>query len=270
MKNIIYVALCLMTALLGYSQIILEDPSLSRNFRAEVKSLDEFAARFNGAESHPEISDDSLMNLQNIKALFDLEKVIGKDDRSQFTSYAMSFCDSIFTYNIRFSLCDSNVFALAKCKVKFENRDRPISLILVQEKTSDGYTRWGIAGVKGLVKSGIIKAKKFYNISPVEHEIHFMGLSDILNHNTHKAFGYRSLNNSIDQLNVFLTLIQTGLIEFEIVDNLEIYCMNVPGFIFIISEVLRESTNSGWLISDLFPATSEEKKQFINNLFIEQ
>lgn len=253
-----------------HAQVIIDDSSWNRNFNAEVKSLDEFAARFNGIESHPEIPVDSLSSYSNLKALFDLNTVIESENPSQFTNHVKAFCDSVLIRDIRFSLCNGSVFVLAKCKVKFEKKLHTIHLILVQEETMDGYTRWGIVGVTDLISSGIIKTSKFFNISPVEHEIHFMGLNDILNNNRHKAFGYRGLKDGIDQLSVFLTLIQSNLIDFLLVEELRILCLNVPGFIYTITEEIRETTNSGWLITDLFPATDEEKVMFINDLFLEQ
>lgn len=270
MKKVIFVIYQLVLFSICNAQIVLEDPSLTKNFISEVKSLDEFAARFNGVESHPEITNDSLANLRNLTFLFDREKIIKSHNRYDFTILAKSFCDTILSKDIKFSLLDSCVYAVANCEIKFEGLSRQIKLILRQELTPENYVRWSLTSVVGLLKAGIIKTDKLYRISPVEHEIHFMGLSDILNNNTPKAFGYRNKEHQINQLDVFLTLIQSGLITFENIDNLTFYCLSIPGFIFSIEEIIRDSENSGWLISELIPASSEDKIKFINNLTSEK
>lgn len=269
MKLLITIILYSLVSYSLYAQKIFNDDSLTKIFNAEVKSLDEFAARFNGEEFHPDITYDTLYRIRNLSALFDIEKVVRSKNKQTLTTNAIAFCDSILTNNVRFNVDNDGVYALAKCKVKFEGNIKTINLLMHQHKLDNGYVRWAIEAVSGLIKAGIVKTEKLYNISPIEHEIHFMGLDDVLNSSRNKAFGYRNQKREIDQLSVFLAFIQAGLIEFDMVTDLQFLCLDVPGFIFTIKETTRDSYNSGWLISDLIPACTEEKIKFLNNLCIE-
>ena len=253
--------------IVGISQtIIFKDPSFSAYYRAEVKSLDEFAARFNGEESHPDIQQHKFSDIANLCALFDTTQVKLYDNNGNIDPLITKFCTSVLQNNIRFSMSNTGVFALADCIIKYKTRICQIKLHLKQERMDNGYLRWGIVAVSGLNEAGIIKAKKLLNISPVEHEVHFMGLNDILNNNPQNAFGYINSTVTPDQLSVFMALTQEKLIKFDHVEQLHIYCADVDGFIFKIDEINRLSQNSGWLITELITATPQEKVEFINNL----
>lgn len=243
------------------------DNTLSENYRCMVKSVDEFMARFNGLESHPDVTADSNMLKANICALFDLNELLKKDNKEQRMQLMYAFCDSVVDNNIRLALDNGTIYAIADCMITYDARKLPVKLGLLQETTPDDYTRWGVYAVSGLEKTGIIKAQRLYNFSPVEHEINFMGLSDIFNENPADAFGYRYSTCQIDNLTAFLLLIQLGKLRIDMVESMKMICIAVPGFIFEIMERPRDSHNSGWLITKLTPATVNEKTTYLNNLF---
>lgn len=272
MTRFLFLVLLVIPFLFSQGQIVLEDPSLSRNFRAEVKSLDEFCSRFNGIETNPEVEDKVRTDILNLSRLFDYEEILfsKKHNKAEFTSNVEAFCDSVISNNITISLTDPDFYALAKCKVKFEGKTKDIRLLLKQQVSEDGLTRWSIAAVTGLIKADIVKNTSLFNISPVEHELHFMGLDDVFNNNRHLAFGYRAAEMEINQLSVFLTLLQTNLLTFVGVEDLKFYCFRVPGFVFVITEKVRDSLNSGWLITELIPASQNEKTEMLWNLYIEK
>ena len=54
---------------LAEAQVTVSKNSLDHAFARNVKSLDEFIARFNGDEFHPDVPDDSLKRITNILSL---------------------------------------------------------------------------------------------------------------------------------------------------------------------------------------------------------
>ncbi|MBD5329509.1 MAG: hypothetical protein HDS03_06470 [Bacteroides sp.] len=263
--------LCLFS-LVCRGQIVLDDPSLSRNFRAEIKSLDEFCSRFNGIETNPEVKDGNRSDILNLTRLFDYEDILfsKNNTKTDYTIKVEAFCDSVIRNNITIHLSDPDFYAFVKCKVKFEGKARDVNLLLRQEILENDYTRWCIVAVSGLVKAGIVKNPSLTNISPVEHELHFMGLDDVLNNNRTLAFGYRAAEMEINQLSVFLTLLQTNSLTFVGVEDVKFYCFRVPGFVFVVSEKVRDSLNSGWLITELLPASQDKKTEILWNLYTEK
>lgn len=276
MRNtlILYVVLmvCITNQFCNAQSFIPRDTNLERDYQTEIKSVDEFLSRFNGLEGHPDIKEDSLYFKNNIISLFDIDKFKTNDAKLNESNKNLinSFCDIVLNQDIRLEISNPGLFALLKCKVKFKNKISSVMLVMKQENTKDGFSRWYIASVSGLIKSGIINASdRLYNYSPVEHEIYFMGLDDILNQNRSKVFGYRGIYDTVNQQSIFLSLIQLGMLDLVGVDSLEFVCIDVPGFIFKISENIKESSNSGWLINELIQCDDAAKLEYINNLMNE-
>lgn len=250
------------------AQIYFPDISLSHNFQCQIKSLDEFQARFNGIESNLDILDDSLSRRNNLLALFDFDMKPNGLTTEELAKNVNSFVDSVLNKNIAFHISDAGLLAECLCRITYNGYAKKITLLFQRETTQDKQRhRWGIIGVKGLPEAGIINLKRYYTISPVEHEIHFMGLIDLFNENSSHAMGYRSQQTRIDQLSVFLTLVQTGNIKFDLVEKQIFHYIDVPGYVFTIEEITRNTTNSGWLISSLIPCSENDKLKYLDKLF---
>lgn len=265
MKGYLTSIICLMT-IFGMSAQSYLDESLSADFRAKVKSLDEFKARFNGEESKPGLEGSENQRLDNFLSLFDFD--IEKDEHGtkEFQDKMNGFIAAVLEGNNNFNIHDSGLFAVCTCRMLFDGKERKINLILQSESIDSIRYRWAIVGITGLEKAGIIKTDKRYNIDPTQHEIHFLGLHDFLNANPKNAFGYRSKYSKIDNLSVFFALIQTGNLKFDIVENQVYHYFDIPGYIFTIEELNREGNNTGWLISSLKRANDFEKTLEINKL----
>lgn len=242
------------------------DLTLSLEYASEVKSLDEFRARFNGEESKPGIKEDNDYRRENLLNLFDLNIDKGDLTKEQFINRLNNFMDSVLINNCQFKISDSNLWAECICKMKYNKQDLTLTLYLQSECYKKDRYRWTIVGVKGFEKAGIIAKNKLYPISPVQHEVHFIELQDMLNENRTHAFGYRKKGTQIDQLSVFLAWVYAGIIEFEIVEKQTFYYFDVPGYIFTINEIIRTGGNRGWLITSLEEATKEQKEIKIKKL----
>ena len=262
--SLIVCALTLYSINVG-AQAYIPDQTLNNDFNSQVRSLEEFQARFNGIESKPGIKKDASSLRNNIISLFDFQIDKSKLTKEQFIKKVNCFIDSVIDNNVKFKIASAGLIVECKSKILYNGVAKNVTLYLQQEKNSKGLYRWGLVGVKGLKEAGII-SDRYYTISPVEHEIHFMGLYDLINENPTHAHGYRSITRDLDELSVFLTLVQTKNIKFDSVIHQKYHCLDVPGFIFTISEKVSNGTNSGWLIDWFETYSTDDKKKYSNKL----
>lgn len=272
MKNTLLAAAMLLSATFAASAQTLPSSMkaiMTEKLARDVKSLDEFGARFNGKESHPDIPADSAdSRLANICALFD----VTADTPEPIKLQVLEFCDSVLSNDVKFSLMSPQTFGVSRAKVSAPGKnggkkDATLSIVLQQERPEGRYARWGIAGLTGLAGSGLIGLTDLVDISPVDHELRFMSLSDVVNQNRKLALGFRTSQSQLDELSVFLTMIHDGCLTIEEVEDVTFYNADVPGFIFAIRELGEKSGKTGWVITELMAASDDEKTAFIDNLF---
>ena len=244
----------------------LPDMTMERDFAAQVKSIDEFMARFNGVETNPEVTTDSLRR-DNILALFDYDMSHNGMGDEAFKNLLMRFSRIAIESDSKLSIDGPGTYAEADCLIKYAGEKQHITLIMVREQTDKGTLRWALAGLKGLEQMGLYDEKRII-ISPVDHEIHFMSLQDLFQENCDIIPSLRSVNKDIDELSMFFGLCMAKTIEFQIVDDLKFHFTEVPGFVFTVEEKGRRGVNSGWLITRLLEIHSDDEKQsYVKHLF---
>lgn len=242
------------------------DMTLDREFAAQVKSIDEFIARFNGDESHPEISSDSIRR-DNIIALFDFQMSHKGLDDIVFKYQILDFAKSALSWGNKLSISSGNAYAEAICSIKYSGKQYHITLLMTLDKTSDGNLKWAICGVKGMASLGIYNDKRL-TISPVEHETHFMSLQDLFQANQQYVPSMRSNDKEIDEMSFFFGLCVAKVIEFIQVDELKFHFVSIPKYAFVVEEIGRPGNNSGWLITQITEFKNEADKQlYLDNLF---
>lgn len=225
------------------------DINLKRDFMAQVKSIDEFTARFNGDESKPGLTTENARE-ENIISLFDFRMSHQGLSDADFKKSILDFASAAATWDGRLSTESAGTQAEARCRVKYAGKNYGISLIMKMEKTVKGKLRWTISEVKGLDKLGLYNEKRL-TISPVDHETHFMSLQDIFQTNRQLTPAMRSADKEIDDISFFFGMCVGRAIDFISVDKL-IFCFSdVPGYAFTVEEIGRQGTNSGWLITEL-------------------
>lgn len=235
-------------------------------YACEVKSVDEFISRFNGIETHPEIPNDSLSRVSNLFALFNHQEIFDTQNPELPVTMAKEFCDSVIAHNVTLSLTNGSMIAECPAMFQYKNKKYTLTLLLQQVVTDNGYVRWCISGVKGLETIiPQIESWRFTGISPVEHEIYFMGLSDYIP--AGDAWSVKHPSSQPDQLSIFLTLVDSGALKLIQIKDETIHCIGVPGFVFTIHESPAQSNNSGWLMNRLERITSSQKADYITNLF---
>lgn len=248
---------------------VINDNSWKQRYQCEIKSIEEFASRFNLIESHPLVERDSLADYANIYALFDFSTIADYPDEKQQLDRIHDFCDSIFADKVKFSLDNPGTLVQVRASVTYRDKSGIVNIFFRPDKIAEKYDRWGIYAVSGLESSGILDMKSLKAISPAEHEVHFMGLDEYLNLNRQNAIGYRSAYATLDEMSIFLALVHCGAMKFNEVEDMTVYCTDVPGYIFSIDDHINNTTNSGWLITWLEQADETQKKSFINTLINE-
>lgn len=248
------------------AQTVLPDPTLEKDFAAQVKSVDEFMARFNGTESKPGVRTDSLSRRDNILSLFDFN--IKREGMSfdEFKTKLTDFSNAVCSWNSRLELKDARAWAEVSCTASSNKKTYQITLIMHKESINKEKSRWGIAGVKGLKKAGLYN-EKLATISPVDHEVHFMSLTDFYQANKQLAPSLRSKDKKIDEFSMFTGMVIAGGMKFVSVDEVKFHFLEVPGYAFVVEEIGRKGNNCGWLITNFHKLGDKEKEEYINNLF---
>lgn len=239
------------------AQVAEVDINLKRDFQAQVKSIDEFMARFNGDESKPGIAGTADGRKENIISLFDFRMSHGGLSDDDFRKEILAFANAATAWDGRLSIASAGTRAEARCKVKHAGKYHHILLTMKMEKTKKGELRWAVDEVSGLGKLGLYDEKRL-TISPVDHETHFMSLQDFFQTNHRLVPAMRSAGRKIDDLSFFFGLCVAKAIDFVQVDELKFRFDDVPGYTFTVEEIGRQGTNSGWLITE-FERT--DKKQ---------
>lgn len=270
-KNILFaLSACTLQAI---GQTHLPDMTLERDFAAQVKSVDEFIARFNGDESKPGIKADSVRTVvektstqrsDNIISLFDFKMSHEGLDDNMFKKRILDFTRTAVSWDRKLSLQALGTIAEASCLIKYGGKQYTITIFLKRDSTERGNNKWGMAGVRGLEKLGLFNSKRV-TISPVDHETHFMSLQDFFQSNRNLVPSLRANDKEIEQMSFLFGLCVAKAINFICVDRLKFHFMDMPLYNFVVEEKGREGTNSGWLITKIIdtPNDNEKKKYYI-------
>ncbi len=265
MRHILFSIALFACFLQAKGQNSIPDMTTERDFAAQVKSIDEFLARFNGDESKPGLSSDSLRR-DNILHLFDFNMSHAGLNKEQFLKQLQGFVDAAINWDGRLSIMSKGTYAEAKCRVKYKKKQYFVTLLLQREKTQKGGQKWAVTKVKGLSSLGLYNDKRL-TISPVDHETHFMSLQDLFQANKQIVPSMRSNEVEIDELSFFFGLCVANAIEFELVDELKFHFTDLPNYAFVVEEKGRPGTNSGWLITSIKKLSSvTEKDAYIKEL----
>jgi len=250
----------------AYSQIVNSKNTLDFLFERNVKSIDEFCSRFNGFESHPDIPDDSLNRQNNILALFNPDIDTQGRTKEEFRNLITDFITEVINRQERINIDSENVFIEILCDFKYESNTFHATLLLRREKSEKGNPRWAIAGVKGLQSAGFY-ADRFAGISPVDHEMEFVGFSDLFNINKKLIASVKTQYRNIDELSMFIGLAQSRDFKFISSNKLRVHFLDIPGYVFSISQSNKKQDLGSWMIDRIDKAGDFNKLEYINALF---
>ncbi len=232
-------------------------------YKSRVKLVSEFFDRFNGIRSRPDVEESVNNRKDNILLLFDLAMFKSKQD-SLFIE-AESFAEKVLADSIRINYCDTTWCAKARCKGTLSGKPIDFWLYLnVENRESDMY-KWVISKAEGNVFSlETAQQHKSFMLMPDDHEINFMSLYRMTSETPSYVKDYKSKGVIIDQTSVFFTMVKTGLLKIEYVDELSFLFFQIPGYMFSIKQVERENLNAGWLINSFGKISESEREEFLN------
>jgi len=222
-------------------------------YASHVKSIDEFIQRFNGHEINQLASQDQSNKVRATRfSLFDIELLKGLDRNDTILSIYEEFVFDVEADSIIIAIEDSHNWVEAKCDFSWKNDSKSLSLKLQLEEDENDCWRWCIIGVNGLRDCGLLDDEGILQISPVDHELNFIGLGSLFQHDSMKFVKTRKAGASIDELSYFYGLVYSGLLKYNQCDTVEFHCEQIPGYSFVVKEINRlKSSNSGWLITSL-------------------
>lgn len=219
-------------------------------YDARVKLVDEFFDRFNLKELHPNIERDSNLSVNSILFLFDYEYL--QSSKDSVFPMAMKFAKYVVSENVKISYSDTTWTAVAHCKGKLKGKPISLTLHLNVEHRSEDMYKWVITKAEG----DILSLKPSFEderimLMPDDHETNFVSLRRITTEKDDIITNYRNKDYKLDQTAVFYSLVYYGLLDIDMVERLQFEFHQIPGYIFTVSKVNRETLNSGWLITKL-------------------
>lgn len=242
------------------AQSIWDDERYAKVSEARVKTLNEFIHRFNGEEV-PDIvrqTDTMAMRQMCVAALFDRDWVERQENRRT----ALDFIEKVVKDTILLGVHDTSIYSEAHCMFKYGKEEIPISVVLKWERAGKAYYRWAIVGVNGLMSAGVIDTSFYGTLSPIQNELGFMRLDMAFP----EMYGFISAKGRVDELSYLMALSSSGKVKFVECSGITYHCSIVPGYLFKVEQKNRNTTNSGWLITEVYEAEEVLKAQYIGLL----
>ncbi len=157
----------------------------------------------------------------------------------------------------------------AEVSATFNNNGVPVNLILflTLEKAGLG-SKWIISNVYDTELHNLFPVENAaghmkYFLHPQSHELDFMNLNKAFDNPKHIEY-YASTDYHPDYLTLFFYLMKTGKLKFEHINSVKFHFLQIPHWYFELSFFNRNTSNSGWLISNLKYVSVKEKAQLIN------
>lgn len=229
--------------------------------KKRVDLLDIFFERFNferdfdrGKIANP---NDVDLHKKYILSLFDRNYLMDTSDMVQYEerkTLAMAFMKEVTNPQAptRLAYSDSTWFAQVVCNCKYEKESRQVALWLKPEMIRPNEYKWVIFDADADFLHLPVDTSSVHLISPVEHEMQFMGLYEISNtFNYNSVVDYADMSFAIDPLSVFFTMIYDQRLTIADVADMEYHFFNVPGYEFVVRFIERSGINAGWLITGL-------------------
>lgn len=235
------------------------------NFK--VKQLEDFFNRFNNRLTYQQ--NDQKLSFEFSEDSY--RQLLMTTIESQDTLLTKKFIDQIiiFQKSNQLSFLDSGWYAEAQIDFSYLEKKNQINLILkVVEADSIGHS-WGICGIKKITAplyEYTANPDKFIN--PANHNLRFSNLRLLFDGKSDFG-GLLSHPLEINQESLFLFLAGTGQLKFNQVKSLRYHFTQFPDYIFVVENFDRTGIKSGWLISDIFQANSQQKEKYLRNLILE-
>ena len=256
LKKLVYtvsiVLICLLNGTIIYSQTNL---NTQRNYQINVKQFNEFVDRFNYKTDFLGNPIDSVFKSKITRKEY-LDILFNKEDKrfisndKSFVEKKDEFVKQVISNDIYIDKYSVKIIAEAKSFVTYQNKKQEISVFLNQQIENNG-VKWVILNVKADFLDVLQEDTVLLRfIPPTSNETNFISLGRVFND---KGFQHYYMHNNYryDQLSTFLFAINTGLINYNYVNEIIYHIYDMDGWHIQLKEFNRNSENSGWLIDDL-------------------
>lgn len=244
-----------------------KDSLMKALYQCRVKLVDEFFDRFNGKEGRADIkSEDVNYRTKNLLLLFDGQLFQSAQD--SIFKEAQNMVKTIMTHDTQINYSDTTWIAKAECQALFKGKPTLITLYLNVEKRKEDMYKWVINRAEGdiLRLSPSLQSDNIM-LMPDDHETNFMSLHRITTEKDDYITLYGQKGLCINETSVFYSYIYNGLLDIDHVSDLEFVFLQVPGYIFTIKQIERDTYNSGWLIHSFQKTSNAEKELFLNSIY---
>lgn len=96
-------------------------------------------------------------------------------------------------------------------------------------------------------------------LHPLSHELDFMNLFKVFEPGS-LVEQFADQNYYPDHLSVFIYEFRKGLLKFKSIDQVKFHFFQIDGWYFELAKFNRNSSNSGWLISNLLKISEEDRR----------
>jgi hypothetical protein len=258
-----------------FSQI-LSDPQKDREeiFTARIKQFNEFADRFNlKTDFNGNPADSSfrakMPRERMISMLFDLKdpriQRSGEGYSAEYMKTKELFTGDVVTKNLMLYKYSPGIIAEARSRVIYKGEPARIRIFMIQETVGRDMVKWVLYSAKGdLLNIFSTDTSMVRFIPPSSNETDFINLKRALEDTDHLP-SYAHNDFEPDNLTMFFSMIRSGQLKFEYVEEVIYHVIDIPGWYLKIRDFNRTELNSGWLITDV-ARNNLDIADFIKNL----
>jgi hypothetical protein len=242
---------------------------------AETKQVNQFFRRFNCEESvegkryYP---DDQLYHNKELRDKY-LRAIFDNENPSLDKKTQADFLNTVNGNNPRFlNFHGGEWFAEVQTSFSYKGKPEPITLFLKLEEAEVG-SKWvfthalfkpfqEVFSEAGPATS--VNQPAF--IHPLSHELDFMELIKVFK-NKKNLEQYVKAGYSPDYLTLLLYEIKRGNLSFNTVNSVKFHFFQIEGWYFELKEFQRNSSNRGWLISQLVEIPKGQKELLLQYIY---
>ena len=240
------------------------------NFVFKVKQIDEFIERFNNASATPirqyvreNYAVDSLSHASLLVSLFNQEDTTWNEEEVRAFVADVTRRDSTTRSSpTTLNFYDGGWYAELDCTGQYRGKEETFTLVLSLEVLRHGRgSKWVINGVSADFLGLGYDTDHRHTLNPASHDTDFINLITALQ-DTVNFRNYLSARAQPSQLLLFFNELCEGHLVFKHVNEITYHFMQVDNWIFKVRDFNRDSSNSGWLISELLRVTDTQKLQY--------
>ena len=256
-------------------------------FTLRIKQFNEFIERFNYEKDflNKKIDEDfasKISRSEYISLLFNEEDLrLDTSNTNQYKKLIEEFISEVEDSSYRINKYSEKIFIELNCVISCNDKTSYIQLLLNQEINKG--LKWTICAINKefidelhktchFTDSNLISFVKYDStnyIPPYSNETNFIVLKKLLNKKNKNLSSLNSSYFNSDRNNIFYYLINQGIIKFHHVDKISYHILDIPGWSIVINNFIRNTENSGWLISDLKTIDSKNYQYFKEEFDIE-